>query len=92
MLAAAYLVADGSPIEVSPELLLLREISRWGVQSVMGRPLYYHEIQHLRAAERVILAYKSKHESEDWARWAQDHKAEDYYLNEAMKLARKYAG
>ena len=90
MLAAAYAVADGSPIEVSPELTLLRELNRWGVQAVMGRPLYHHELIKLRAAERVINAYSARANSKNWAEWAQQNKQESDYLNYAMRLAGKH--
>ena len=90
MLAAAYAVADGGPLEISPELLLARELNRWGVQAVTGRPLYHHELIRLRAAERVISAYSARKNSKSWAEWAQANKQENEYLNYAMKLAGEY--
>jgi len=90
VLAAAYAVADGGPITLSPELELLAEIKKYGVQAVMGRPFYHHEIVRLRAAERVISAYRAKFSQEDWAKWASEHKSEDEFLNIAMQLAGEY--
>ena len=90
MLAAAYMVADGSPITLSPELLLLREIDRYGVSAVMGRSLSHNEILRLRAAESVISAYNEKYAQEDWAKWAQDNPEKDKILAKAMRLAGEY--
>ena len=84
------MVADGSHISMSPELMLLREINRYGVQAVMGRPLSYNEVLRLRAAERVINAYNAKYATEDWAKWARENKQEDEFLNYAMQLAGEY--
>ena len=80
-------MADGGRIELSPELYLAREINRFGVQSVMGRPLYHEEIIKMRAAERVISAYRTKFSADNWAKWAKDNPKENQYLNYAMKLA-----
>ena len=90
VLASAYAVADGGRVELSPELQLLHEIDRFGVSAVMGRPLYHEEIVRMRAAERIISAYKAKYSREDWAKWAQDFPQEDWLLNQAMKLAGEY--
>ena len=90
MLASAYAVADGGHVSLSPELSLAREINRFGVSAVMGRPLYHEEITKLRAAERVISAYNAKFSKEDWAEWAKKNPQEDEFLNIAMQLAGEY--
>ena len=90
MLAAAYAVADGGPTTLSPEMQLLREVNRFGVSAVMGRPLYYHEIIRLRAAEAVIRAYTARESSENWAQCAKDHPDDSRMLNLAMRLAGEY--
>ena len=90
VLAAAYAVADGGHVSLSPELQLLKEIDRFGTDAVMGRPLYHEEILRMRAAESVISAYGAKYGGGDWAKWAKDHPREDALLNEALRLAGDY--
>ena len=84
------MVADGAPIETSPELLLLNAINRFGVEAVMGRPLGHNEILCMIEAESIINAYKAKFSQEDWAKWAQDHPGLNQLLTEALKLAEEY--
>ena len=56
----------------------------------MGRPLYYEEIVKMRAAERVISAYRAKFGGDNWAEWAKKNPKEDEFLNIAMQLAGEY--
>jgi len=84
------MVADGEQVEVSDELLLLANINKYGVEAVMGRPLYHHEILAMNTAERIVRAYNGRFASGDWAKWAQENKGESALLNEAMQIARAY--
>ena len=81
------MVADGEPISLSPELRLIANMNRYGVESVMGRPLGHHEIICMNTAETIISAYKERFEAEDWVAWAQNNPDKSRLLNEAMRLA-----
>jgi len=80
-------VADGWPIETSPELLLLANINKYGVESVMGRPLSHNEILSMNTAEAIVSAYKGRNSADDWVKWGQDNPHQAALLNEAMRLA-----
>ena len=84
------MVADGAPIETSPELVLLSNINKYGVEAVMGRTLGHNEILCMNTAEAIINAYNAKFSSKDWAKWAQDNPGSSALLNESMMLAREY--
>ena len=84
------MVADGAPLETSPELVLLTNINKYGVQAVMGRTLGHNEILCMNTAESIVGACTSRFKSTDWAQWAQDNPGQSQLLNEAMLLAGDY--
>lgn len=86
MKAAAYLVATGSPITESPELLLLSNIGKYGVEAVMGRGLSHNEILCFNVAEAVALACREREQSSDWVTWGRSNPIKHKLLNEAMEL------
>ena len=90
MRAAAYLVAEGSPIEISPELQLEANILRYGVEAVMGRPLGHNEILCMNTARTILNAYNAKTSSQDWAEWAQNNPMDNKILTHAMKLVEEH--
>lgn len=79
-------MADGEPIELSPELRLLANINKYGVEAVMGRPLGHHEVICLNTAEAIVSAYKERAQAKDWVTWGQENPV-SHLLNEAMRLA-----
>lgn len=79
-------MADGEPIGLSPELRLIANINRYGVESVMGRPLGHHEILCMNTAETIITAYNERAKAADWVKWGQENSS-SRLLNEAMRLA-----
>jgi len=79
-------VADGEPIDVSPELKLIANMNRYGVEAVMGRALGHHEIICMNTAETIISAYNERAKAEDWVKWGQENSS-SRLLNEAMRLA-----
>ena len=84
------MVADGAPLETSPELVLLTNINKYGVESVMGRPLGHNEILCLNTVEVILNAYNERFKAGDWVKWAQDNVGRSKLLNESMKLAGEY--
>ena len=80
------MVADGEPYE-SPELKLLANINKYGVEAVMGRTLGHHEILCMNTAEAIVSAYNEKSTSKDWVEWSQNNPNKSRLLNEAMRLA-----
>ena len=60
------MVADGEPIGLSPELSLIANINRYGVEAVMGRVLGHNEILCMNTAETIVSAYKERWKVEDW--------------------------
>ena len=84
------MVADGAPVNTSPELLLATNINTYGVLPVMGRTLGYNEILCMNTAQVIVSAYKAKFSSKDWVKWGQDNQDDNALLNEAMQLAEDY--
>jgi hypothetical protein len=84
--ALAYLVAEGAPIETSPELLLDANIMKYGAEAVMGRPLGHNEILCMNTARTILSAYADRKSCEDWVKWAQEHPEQNRILNHAMRL------
>lgn len=80
-------MADGEPIELSPELILIANMNRYGVDAVIGRPLGHHEIICMNTAETIISAYKERFGAKDWVEWGQNNPGKAQILNEAMRLA-----
>ena len=79
-------MADGAPVELSPELSLLVNINKYGVDAVMGRVLGHNEILCMNTAENIISAYNERSKAEDWVKWAEES-GSSHLLNEAMRLA-----
>lgn len=80
------MVADGEPIELSPELSLIANINRYGVESVMGRVLGHNELLCMNTAETIVSAYNGRAKATDWVKWGQENSS-SRLLNEAMRLA-----
>ncbi len=87
-MAAAYAYADGG--HYSPELDLLSQIDRFGVQAVMGRTLGYLEIVRLRLAESVANAYFERAKSNNWDTWARTYPDKHRLLEKALVAAIEY--
>ena len=89
MRAAAYAYAEGGP--EFDELVLSWAVSRYGAQSVYGRPLSFQEIRSMAMAENVVNAHKSrdayrdKHNSENWAEWAGKNPKMSRLLDDAAR-------
>ncbi len=81
---------DPNGSQMSPELLQLGYIDRFGAQAVMGRSLGYLEAQHMMLAENVLKAYRGRSNSNDWATWAKEHPGQSDLLSEATVAAREY--
>ncbi len=80
-------MAHGEPIELSPELLLLANINKYGVEPVIGRTLSHHEILCMNTAEAILHAYNEKTSAKDWVTWEQNNPYKARLLNEALGLA-----
>jgi len=83
------MVADGAPVETSPELLLSILMDKYGAAAVMGRTLGHNEILCMNTAETITNAYNERLKSPNWATWAMENKNMNVLLTEAMKLARE---
>ena len=68
------------------ELRLLSQIDRFGALAVLGRSLGAGEINRMRQAENVVLAYQSRAQSANWATWAKDNPEMSSLLITAMEL------
>lgn len=54
---------------------MLGYIDRFGVEAVMGRSqLRLGEMRRMLTVENIVTAYKSRRASENWAKWADEHK------------------
>ena len=80
------MVADGKPLEWSPELLLLSNINKYGTEAVMGRALSHLEIRSMNTAENIVRAYNERFAAKDWVEWGQTNPGQARLLNEAMRL------
>lgn len=62
------------PDSSSLEMILLAKIDRFGVMAVMGRPvLSFGELRRLGMAENIVAAYRSRHKSDNWTAWTEQH-------------------
>jgi hypothetical protein len=87
-MAAAYAVANGKPIKISDELYTAKQINRYGVLAIYGRPLTHREIVAIDTAELVRTVYDSLDKSDqDWAVWALDNPEMSAFLNMSMAAA-----
>ncbi len=73
-MAAAYAVADGGPMRLSPELNILAKVNRYGAIPVFGGPMSAKTIYSLELAEQVTLAHRQRAAAgKSWADWAEEH-------------------
>ena len=86
MIAAAYVHADGGPL--SNELKLLLQIDRFGSQAVFGNePIPANILNRLYMAEALVMSYKARGASNNWAEWAKENPELSTILNRATKEA-----
>lgn len=86
-MAAAYQYADGG--RPSREIRLSQYIQRFGVNAVLGRPLYAREIYRITIAENVVNAFRSFRASQNAAEWARGNPEMAALLNKARLMAEK---
>ena len=85
-MAAAYAYAEGGPI--SPELLLLNRVEKFGVYAVMARPyLYFHEIRRMEVAQTIKQAYDMRAAAANWQAFQTEHPQLGNLLFRAQQLA-----
>lgn len=66
---------------------MLQKIDRFGVMAIMGRPvLHFGELNRMACAENILVAYRSRAKSANWAEWASNNTALANLLAEAEKL------
>lgn len=85
MIAEAYAYADGEG-DIPKELKALFYVDRFGVQSIYGRPLYYHEVRRFEVAEMVVKAYLARKNSSNMAQWAKDNPRANALLEIGIRL------
>jgi len=85
-MAAAYQSAEGG--QLSPELLLLNRIEKFGVHAIMGRPiLYYRELRRMEVANMIVTAYNARAKSANWQAFQKEHPELGNLLFRAQQLA-----
>lgn len=71
---AAYEYARDSQLPPPYYVTLLHYIDRFGVRAVTGRDvLSAGEMSRMMVSEAVIKAYRSRSNSDNWAKWTQDN-------------------
>jgi hypothetical protein len=86
-MAVAYAYAEGSGKQPQ-ELIELTLIDRFGVEAIKNRKyLNSKEVRSMLLTENVVNAYKSRKESENWAKWADDNREAQEMLEYARKQA-----
>ena len=85
-LAAAYAYADGEG-KIPREIIWSSYGDRFGFAAVFGRQPTPGEMRRMSAAERIVRAYRSRLEAENWVQWAKDNEDDARLLNQAMKAA-----
>ena len=68
-----------------PVLDLLYTLDRFGVDAVMGRPLYAGEIYQMRAVENIVRWYRERQASNNFAAWAMENRDKADILGRAEK-------
>jgi hypothetical protein len=82
----AYKHADEG--HYSPEIDTLHKIDRFGLEAITGRKqFFYGELRRMIYAENIITAYKSRAQSNDWAKWIKDNPTAAEMLAEAEMIA-----
>lgn len=85
-MAAAYAYAEGG--QISPELLLLNRIEKFGVYAVMARPfLYYRELRRMEIARIIENAYRQRAAAANWDAFQREHPELGNLLFRAQQLA-----
>ena len=85
-MAAAYAQADGGPL--SNELKLLAVIDRFGSQAVFGsEPIPANILNRMYMAEALVVSYKARGASSNWAEWAVNNPHLSTILNRVTKEA-----
>lgn len=85
MIADAYYFATGEG-DKPREIKLFENIQTYGIQAILGRPMYYHEIQRCNVANAVYNVKMKSLDTENWAKWAEKHQAEVNVLANTEKL------
>lgn len=85
MIADAYYFATGEG-ERPRELILADNIRTYGVQAILNRPMYYHEIHRCNVASAVYHVKTKSFDTENWAKWAEQHRAEAQLLAKTEML------
>mgnify|MGYP003464051790 CR=1 FL=1 len=66
---------------------MLAKIDRFGLEAITGRRKFYHgELSRLIIAENIVMAYNSRKQSNNWAKWASDNPEAEKLLIEAELL------
>ena len=68
------------------EILLARRLDRFGVQAVLGRQLYAHEINRIEYSEMVVKMYNARKNTINAAQFAADNQFALQLLNFAGKM------
>lgn len=69
---AAYAHAESGAH--SPELTMLAQIDRFGLEAITGRrQFYFGELRRLIIAENIVNAYRARASAENWAVWAMEN-------------------
>jgi len=90
--ARAYLYAEGAGPQPD-ELRAAAMIDLFGVEAVYGAgEIEYVTMRNILIAKRIEMIHDSRARSDDWAKWAQEHAAENDELNAAMKAAEEIDG
>lgn len=84
-MAAAYRYAAGDGLPPH-EFLLGLNFRRYGVETVLGRPIGAGEAQRIHLVMAIVGAYQARAASENWAKWAADHPDDNALLNRVMEL------
>jgi len=86
-MSSAYAYAEGGPI--TDELLIGWAVDKYGAQAVYGRALSFHEIRMLDLASNVLMAYRERDRSDNWAIWADNNPEKARILSIAGKAAQE---
>jgi hypothetical protein len=71
----------------SRELDILAKIDRFGIEAILGRRvLYYGELRRMILAENIVIHYRRRAASSNWAAYALDNPEMAQILLEAEKL------
>ena len=58
----------------SREIDTLAKIDRFGLEAITGRrQFYFYELRRLVTAENIVIAYRSRANSNNWVEWMQSN-------------------